>query len=123
MRSKIKLILVLAVTVSAYLFGFSNAKTEGELAIEQLKLEQAKKIIEAQNTVKVEYNEKIKVLNDDLDHARRIGDERLRKLEKFSNTSRDLETCSSERRELAELAVRGEELLFKADAYIRAMKD
>lgn len=123
MTSKIKLILVLILTVSAYFFGFSNARTEGELAIEQLKLVHTREIIEAQNEVKVQYNEKIQTLNDDLSSVRKLNANRLRQLEKFSTTSRDLETCSSERRELAELAVRGEELLFKADAYIRAMKD
>lgn len=107
--------------IGAYLLGYSKAETEGELAIEQIKLAHAQEIIKAQNKVKVEYNEKIETLNADLANARKLNADRLRQLQKFSSADRDLETCARERRELGELAIRGEDLLYRADSYLRAI--
>ena len=114
-------IAILIVCWLAYDTGYEKAQTEGELAIEQLKLAQAQEIIKAQNKVKVEYNEKVETLNANLANARKLNAERLRQLQKFTSTSRDLETCTRERRELGELAIRGEDLLYRADSYLRAI--
>ena len=114
-------IAVMAVCWLAYDTGYENARVEGELAIEQLKLAQAQEIIKAQNKVKVEYNEKVETLNADLAAARKLNADRLRQLQKFSSADRDLETCARERRELGELAIRGEDLLYRADSYLRAI--
>ena len=104
--------------IGAYLLGYSKAETEGELAIEQLKLAQAQAVIDAQNKVKVQYEEQIKNLNAARADARSDSADRLRQLEKFRSASRDMETCTRERNELAGLAVRGEKLLNRADAYL-----
>ena len=105
----------------SYLIGFNHAKTEGELEIESLKLAQANEIIEAQKKVRIEYESQIQSLNAALASARSDGADRLRQLEKFRGASRDMETCTRERNELAGLAVRGEELLKRADAYLGAL--
>ena len=115
-------IAILIVCWLAYDTGYEKAQTEGELAIEQLKLAQAQEIIKAQNKVKVEYNEKVETLNADLANARELNAERLRKLEVFSRASGDLEACRRDRSELGELAVTGEGLLREADSYIRALQ-
>lgn len=115
-------IAILIVCWLAYDTGYENAQTEGELAIEQLKLAHTQEIIEAQNKVKVEYNEKVEALNADLANARKLNADRLRQLQKFSSVDRDLETCTSERRKLGELAIRGEDLLYRADSYLRAFE-
>ncbi len=117
----IKYGITIVLLIGAYLLGYSKAETEGELAIEQIKLAHAQAVIDAQNKVKVQYEEQIKNLNADLADARSDSANRLRQLEKFRSASRDMETCTRERNELAGLAVRGEELLRRADAYIGAL--
>lgn len=114
-------IAILIVCWHAYDTGYEKAQTEGELAIEQLKLTHAQEIINAQQSVRVEYEDKVKTLSDDLNRARELNSERLRQLSKFNSTSRDLETCTRERRKLGELAIRGEDLLYRADSYLRAL--
>lgn len=106
---------------SAYNSGYEKAKAEGELVIEQLKLSNAEAIINAQNKAQEEYDAKIKALTADLAAARDLNDERMRQLSKFSRADRDLEACTSDRKRLSELAVRGEDLLYRADAYLRAV--
>lgn len=110
--------ITIVLMIGAYLLGYSKAETEGELAIEQLKLAQAQAVIDAQNKVKVQYEEQIKNLNAARADARSDSADRLRQLEKFRSASRDMETCTRERNELAGLAVRGEKLLNRADAYL-----
>ena len=107
--------------LGAYLLGYNNAETEGELALEELKLAQARAVINAQNEVKLQYETQIKNLNAALASARSDSANRLRQLEKFRSASRDMETCTRERNKLAGLAVRGEELLKRADAYLGAL--
>lgn len=107
--------------LGAYLLGYNNAETEGELALEQLKLAQAQALIDAQNEVKLEYETQIKNLNAALAAARSDSADRLRQLETFRRSNTDLATCRRERSELARLAVRGEELLKRADAYLGAL--
>ncbi len=107
--------------LSAYLLGYNNAETEGDLALEQLKLTQAQAVIDAQNEVKLQYETQIKNLNTALAAARSDSADRLRQLETFRRSNTDLATCRRERSELARLAVRGEELLKRADAYLGAL--
>lgn len=125
MSSKIQAVIVFVVVLLvvwfSYDLGYNKAKVEGELQIETLKLSQAEEVIAAQNKVKIEYEEQIKSLNAALADARNDSAERLRQLESFRNTSTDLATCRRERNELSRLAVRGEELLKRADAYIGAL--
>ena len=51
----IKYGITIVLLVGAYLFGYNKAETEGELAIEQLKLAQAQAVLDAQNEVKLQY--------------------------------------------------------------------
>lgn len=119
--SYVRYALCVILLFCSYWLGFNHAKTEGELEIESLKLAQANEIIEAQKKVRIEYESQIQSLNAALASARSDGAERLRQLEKFRGASRDMETCTRERNELAGLAVRGEELLKRADAYLGAL--
>lgn len=126
MSSKIKVFLgaVVALVVAwfCYDLGYDKAKVEGELQLETLKLAQAEEVIAAQNKVKIEYEAQIKTLTAALSSARSDNAERLRQLESFRNTDTDLATCRRDRSELARLAVRGEELLRRADSYLEALK-
>mgnify|MGYP000454995331 CR=1 FL=1 len=112
---------VIACCGLCYFWGYRNAETKGMLSIERLKLSQAQQIIDAQNKVKDEYNEKVKALNTDLANARKLNVDRLRQLQTFSSTSRDLEACTRERNELARVAVGFEELAVRADSYFGAL--
>lgn len=114
--------LALGVVIAAYLFGYNHAATKGELKIEQLKLSYAESIINTQNQVKSDYEQKIKNLNVALISVRSDNANRLRQLEKFRDAGGDLEACTRDRGELAELAVRGERLLKRADSYLEALK-
>ena len=126
MSSYIKLgasvLVSLLIVWFSYDLGYEKAKVEGELQIETLKLAQAEVIIAAQNKVKSEYEKQIQNLNAALASARSDSANRLRQLETFRHTDTDLATCRRERDELSRLAVRGEELLKRADAYLEALK-
>ena len=126
MSSYIKLgasvLVSLLIVWFSYDLGYEKAKVEGELQIETLKLAQAEVIIAAQNKVKSEYEKQIQNLNAALASARSDGAERLRQLNEFRGARTDLATCRRERDELSRLAVRGEELLKRADAYLEALK-
>ena len=106
----------------SYDLGYEKAKVEGELQIETLKLTQAEEIIAAQNKIKVEYEAQIKTLNAALASVRSDNANRLRQLEAFRHTDTDLATCRRDRSRLGRLAVRGEELLRRADSYLEALK-
>lgn len=125
MNAKIQIVIVFIVVLAALWFsfdlGYDKAKVEGELQIETLKRSQAEEVIAAQNKVKVEYEAQIKTLNAALASARSDSANRLRQLEKFRGTSTDLATCRRQRDDLSRLAVRGEELLKRADAYLGAL--
>ena len=114
-------VVALAVAWFCYDLGYNKAKVEGELQIETLKLTQAEDVIAAQNKVKVEYEAQIKTLNAALASARSDNAERMRQLEAFRGASTDLATCRRQRDDLSRLAVRGEELLKRADAYFGAL--
>ncbi len=96
----IKYGITIALLIGAYLLGYSKAETEGELSIEQLKLARVQAVIDAQNKVKVQYEDQIKNLNAALADVRSDSADRLRQLEKFRGASRDMETCTRERNEL-----------------------
>ena len=125
MSSKIQAIIVFVVVLLvvwfSYDLGYNKAKVEGELALEQLKLAQAQAVIDAQNKVKLEYEAQIKSLNAALASARSDNAQRLRQLDAFRHADTDLATCRRERGELSRLAVRGESLLKRADAYLGAL--
>ena len=104
-----------------YSLGYDKAKAEGELELEQLKLAQAQALIDAQNEVKSEYEKQIQNLNAALANARSDSADRLRQLNAFRKTDTDLATCRRQRDDLSRLAVRGEELLNRADAYLGAL--
>lgn len=106
----------------SYDLGYEKAKVEGELQIEVLKLTQAEEIIAAQNKVKVEYEAQIKSLTAALASVRSDNARRLRELGDFNNTRTSLAACRRDRRDLGRLAVRGEELLRRADSYLEALK-
>ncbi len=111
-------IIISLVCWLAYDAGYDKARVEGELALEQIKLAHAQEIIEAQNKVKVEYNEKVEALNSDLNNARQLNAERLRQLSKFNSTSRDLETCRRDLNDVSTVAVGLESIALKADSYL-----
>ena len=111
---------ILVVTVGAYFFGYKNAQTEGELAIETMRKENAEAVIRVQDLVSAEYEEKMQNLATDLERVRNLDAQRLRQLEKFRNADRDLAACRSDRERLAKLAVEAESLLGEADSYLRA---
>ena len=117
----IKYGIAFALLIGVYFIGYNSAETEGNLALEQLKLSHAQAVIDAQNEVKLQYETQIKNLNDALANARNDSADRLRQLETFRRSNTDLATCRRERDELSRLAVRGEELLKRADAYIGAL--
>ena len=125
MSSKIQVVIVFVVVLLvvwfSYDLGYNKAKVEGELQIETLKLSQAEEVIAAQNKVKIEYEEQIKSLNAALADARNDSAERLRQLDAFRHSDTDLATCRRQRDDLSRLAVRGEELLKRADAYLEAL--
>lgn len=114
----IKYGITIVLLVGAYLFGYNKAETEGELAIEQLKLAQAQAVIDAQNEVKLQYETQIKNLNAALASARSDGANRMRQLNEFRGARTDLATCRRQRDQLSRLAVEGESLLREADAYL-----
>nr|DAV89535.1 MAG TPA: hypothetical protein [Caudoviricetes sp.] len=121
--------LTIALTAAATLFvlwfaydtGYNKAKAEGDLALEQLKLAQAQAVIDSQNKVKSEYEVQIQNLNAALASVRSDNANRLRQLEAFRGASTDLATCRRQRDDLSRLAVRGEELLRRADAYLGSL--
>ena len=114
-------VVALVVAYFCYDLGYNRAKVEGELQIETLKLTQAEEVIAAQNKVKSEYELQIQSLNAALASARSDGAERLRQLNEFRGANTDLATCRRDRDRLSRLAVRGEGLLKRADAYLGSL--
>ena len=76
----------------------------------------------AQTEVKKDYEKRIQELSASIERLRDDNAQRLRQLEQFRNTGTDLATCRRDRRDLGRLAVRGEELLKRADSYLEALK-
>lgn len=76
----------------------------------------------AQTEVKKDYEKRIQELSASIERLRDDNANRLRELDDFSHAKTDLATCRRDRRDLSRLAVRGEELLKRADSYLEALK-
>lgn len=76
----------------------------------------------AQIEVKKDYEKRIQELSASIERLRDDNNQRLRELHEFSHAKTDLATCRRDRRDLSRLAVRGEELLKRADSYLEALK-
>lgn len=76
----------------------------------------------AQNEVKKNYEKRIQELSASLERLHSDNAQRLRQLDDFNNTRTSLAACRRDRRDLGRLAVRGEELLRRADSYFEALK-
>lgn len=98
-----------------YDVGYDHGKAKAEAM-------QSSAVANAQRKVKQDYEIQIKELTASLERVRNDNAQRLRELNEFSNARTNLETCRRERGQLARLAVRGEELLKRADSYLEALK-
>lgn len=76
----------------------------------------------AQTEVKKDYEKRIQELSASIECLRDDNAQRLRQLNDFSHARTDLAACRRDRRDLGRLAVRGEELLRRADSYLEALK-
>ena len=76
----------------------------------------------AQSEVKKDYEKRIEELAASLERLHSDNAQRLRQLDDFNNTRTSLAACRRDRRDLGRLAVRGEELLRRADGYLEALK-
>ena len=94
--------------------GFKHGAAEAEAR-------QASAVEIAQKEVKRDYEKRIQKLTASLERVRIDNAQRLRQLNDFSHARTDLATCRRDRRDLARLAVRGEELLKRADSYFEAL--
>ena len=95
--------------------GFDHGTAEAEAR-------QADAVKIAQMEVKKDYEKRIQELSASIERLRDDNAQRLRELNDFSHARTDLATCRRDRSELARLAVRGEELLRRADSYLEALK-
>ena len=111
---------VVAIVGAVYLVGYKHAETEGERAMEALKLQHAQAIIEATKEEQKKYEKDIARLVADLESLRSEHDGRLLQLKNFSQSRADLQACLSERNDLASLGVEGERLLQEARQYLKA---
>ena len=111
---------VVAIVGAVYLVGYKHAETEGERAMEALKLRHAQAIIEATKEEQKKYEKDIARLVADLESLRSEHDGRLLQLKNFSQSRADLQACLSERNALAELSVRGESLLKRSVKYLES---
>ena len=98
-----------------YDMGFDHGTAEAEAR-------QASAVEIAQKEVKKDYEMRVQELTVAIERLRSDNAERLRQLESFNNTRTDLATCSRDRSRLGRLAVRGEELLKRADSYLEALR-
>ena len=95
--------------------GFKHGAAEAEAR-------QASAVEIAQKEVKRDYEKRIQELSASIQRLRSDNAKRLRELNDFSHAKTDLATCRRDRRDLGRLAVRGEELLKRADSYFEALK-
>lgn len=98
-----------------YDLGFDHGTAE---AVAQ----QAEAVKIAQKEVKKDYEKRIQELSASIECLRDDNAQRLRELNDFSHARTDLATCRRDRSRLGRLAVRGEELLRRADSYLEALK-
>lgn len=109
---------LLVAATAAYFFynkGFDHGIAEAEAR-------QAAAIKVAQNEVKQKYEVRMQELMASLERSRIDNAKRMRQLNEFNNARTNLAACRRDRRNLSRLAVRGEELLKRADHYIEALK-
>lgn len=112
------LIGLLVAAIAAHIcygMGFDHGTAEAEAR-------QASAVKIAQTEVKKDYEKRIQKLTASLERLRDDNAQRLRQLDDFSHARTDLATCRRDRSRLARLAVRGEELLNRADSYLEALK-
>ena len=95
--------------------GFDHGTAEAEAR-------QAEAVKIAQSEVKKDYEKRISELSASLERVRYDNAQRLRQLDDFNSTRGSLAACRRDRRDLGRLAVRGEELLKRADSYLEALK-
>lgn len=95
--------------------GFDHGTAEAESR-------QADAVKIAQSEVKKDYEKRIQELSTSIGRLRSDNAQRLRQLNDFSHARTDLAACRRDRRDLGRLAVRGEELLKRADSYLEALK-
>lgn len=95
--------------------GFDHGTAEAEYR-------QADAVKIAQSEVKKDYEKRIQELSTSIGRLRSDNAQRLRQLNDFSHARTDLAACRRDRRDLGRLAVRGEELLKRADSYLEALK-
>lgn len=95
--------------------GFAHGTAEAEAR-------QAEAVKIAQNEVKKDYEKRVQELTVAIERLRSDNAERLRELDDFNHARTDLAACRRDRRDLGRLAVRGEELLKRADSYLEALK-
>lgn len=95
--------------------GFDHGFAEAEA-------QQADAVKIAQSEVKKDYEKRIQELAASIKRLHSDNAERLRQLDDFNNTRTSLAACRRDRRDLGRLAVRGEELLERADSYLEALK-
>ncbi len=109
-------LLVAAVAAHiCYGLGFDHGTAEAEAR-------QADAVKIAQSEVKKDYEKRIEELAASLERLHSDNAQRLRQLDDFNNTRTSLAACRRDRRDLGRLAVRGEELLRRADGYLEALK-
>lgn len=94
--------------------GFDHGFAEAEAR-------QADAVKIAQSEVKKDYEKRISELSASLERVRYDNAQRMRQLDDFNNTRTSLAACRRDRRDLGRLAVRGEELLERADSYLEAL--
>ena len=119
MANYIKCSIIVAIVAAIYLIGYKHAQTEGERAIEALKLEHANAIIGAQEKERAKYEQTIQSLISDLDRARSERDDRMHELESFRSRATDHATCTSQRDRLARIAVGLESVANRAILFIK----
>lgn len=109
--------LLVAVVAAHFCYGlgFDHGTAEAEAR-------HASAVEIAQTEVKKDYEKRIQELSASIERLREDNAQRLRELNDFSHAKTDLATCHRDRRDLGRLAVRGEELLRRADSYLEALK-
>ena len=118
MTDYIKYGAVAAVIAAIYLVGYKHAESEGELVIEELKLNHALAILAAQKEEKAKYEESIKSLTSSLERLRTEHNDRLHELQSFRARATDHDTCNRQRSDLARIAVELERVADRAIVYL-----
>lgn len=122
MLEKIKSLLPVLALIIGAIAGYSYAANCYEREIAELQLAQAQAVRDAQNSVRIDYERRMQNLSASLERVRSDNALRMRQLENFNHARTDLESCRRDRSRLARLAVRGEELLHRADSYLSAIQ-